>query len=96
MRTIYATSGAVEYVAISVTELTGKDISGDTVWMGLGGLATVPAEWIEATHLDGEGASVTVGILIDSSTEPGSYWPWVKVGDDPETVIERGSQVAVA
>lgn len=97
MSTIEVSAGAVEYAAVTITENFGKDISGDAVQMGLGAFDAPPNAWLDATDI-GMSASVssrTVGILIDSGTAPGDYWSWVKIGDDPETVVARGGKVTV-
>jgi len=85
---IYVSDGAQEYVSVTITELTGKDISADPVWISLG-TPTAPATWNTATLLVASGATVTFGLLVDSNTPVGTYTAWAKIGDGPETVVRR-------
>jgi len=85
---VNVTAGAVEYVGAVLTETTGKDISGDTFDIGLGGWApsTPPDTWAAEPVVEASGSIATVKMLIDSGTAVGSYSLWVRAHDTPEVV----------
>lgn len=91
-QTVYVTAGGPEYCyPRTITETTGKDISGDPVTVGLGGYNDPPASMVTPT-VDEQGstsASRVVQLLIDNTVTPANYWLWVKVTDSPEAPIRR-------
>lgn len=100
-QTIRVTSGAAEYTwPVTITEATGKDISGDVVRVSLApspGGYTAAGTWVppsvdaaQANH-----ATRVVQLLVDSTTAAGVYWLWVKVTDSPEQVPRRALKVIV-
>ena len=96
-RTVYVTSGAVEYVWANVTETSGLDISGDTVAVSLGTSAAAGVwQSPDITQYPVLG-TVRVGFLVGQSIIPaaGNYQYWVKVGDSPETIAVRCGLVTV-
>lgn len=84
---IYATQGAREYVGGTITETTGKDISGATFTVGLTtSYGTPPTEWVapDVSTVGATTASRVLKMLITDTTAPGDYYLWAKVVDNPE------------
>ena len=86
---IHTSAGATKYVGGTVTETTGKDISGDAIVVGFGTADAPPAQTDGvAPTVDVPGAtsaSRVVKLLVDSSTpaQTGS-WLWAWIADAPE------------
>ncbi len=91
-----APAGAVEYTwPLTVTEATGKDISGDTVLVSLGTYAE-PGTWAAPDVITRPTpSSVVVQKLIDNTVTPGIHWLWIVISDSPERVPRRGDRVTV-
>lgn len=86
-RAIYVTKGAKRYVGGTVTETTGKDISGATFTIALGTDAKVPPASIVGIPVSAAGAtsaSRVLKMLVDNTVTVGTYYCWVKVVDSPE------------
>jgi hypothetical protein len=91
-RPVAVTSGGREVRYVKVTELTGQDISGDTVTACVAPLGTVPGEddFATPTSTDFEEVdgvhSVIVGVLVtgDNATAGQEYVVWAKLDDSPE------------
>lgn len=95
---IRVSQGAIEDLwPVSVQELLGKDISLDTVTVGLGSAEVVPAAWQAPIITWVSDSSFTASLRIDS-TYPGTldaYYFWVKVEDSPEVILLRAHKVVV-
>lgn len=86
-RTINLTAGDKVYLSAVVTEDNGLDISGDTFQISLGTYETA-GDWQTPDVIDPIATgSVRVKLLLGDaySPIPGTYWPWIRVVDDPET-----------
>lgn len=87
MSTIYVSQGMKRYVGGTVTETTGKDISGATFVVALGAdNVTPPGSWVSPS-VNIQGATVAARVLkllIDTSTAPGQYFIWARITDNPE------------
>lgn len=101
MSTIYVSDGMKQYVGGTITETTGKDITGATFQIALGAdNVTPPAAWVTPSR-DVQGVTVAdrkVLLLVDSSTSPGTYYVWAKVADNPEIepILLDGAPIVVA
>lgn len=86
-RTIRSSAGGKRYLTATITETTGKDITGDTYVVSLGSY-TAPGTWTAATPTTVTTSQVKVAVLVGSggTLDPtaGDYWLWVKVADNPE------------
>lgn len=87
--TIHVSLGQVSYVGGTITETSGKDITGATIVMALGSYSTPLAKTVgRAPDSDEPGATTAsrvVRLLIDGSYQPaaGQYvWGWIT--DAPE------------
>lgn len=96
-RTIFVTSGAVEYLWADVQELSQQDLSSDVVQISLG-TAQGAGTWStpDVVQFPTVGAA-RVGVLIGQTITPvaGSYTVWVQFGDSPETVPVSCGQVTI-
>lgn len=84
---IYVSLGKKRYVGGTVTELYGKDISGDTFTIALGSSSTIPPTtgWVAPVSTVGAtSAQRILKLLVDNTTTLGTYWVWVNVVDSPE------------
>jgi hypothetical protein len=88
-QTIFVTAGDPEYtLPVTVTEVTGKDISADVVALGLSTSKTLPPTvWTppdvdHSTAVNVRVVQVLVGTSL--SPTPGTYFVWVQVTDTPE------------
>lgn len=101
MRPVYASAGAVSMRSIQITETTGKDIHSDPVLIALlpygqKPTASTAGKTPDHTAYDPAVPSVvTVGILIDDSTAPGTYRTWARIADTPEIEWLEGGLVEV-
>lgn len=90
-QTIYVTASGPEYTfPRTIRETNGKNISGDTVTVGLGGFDTPPtlaAPTVDTAQSDP--STRVVQLLVTNATAPGKYYLWVKVTDNPEAPIRR-------
>lgn len=94
-QTIAVSNGATEYTwPVTVTETTGKDISGDTVQVSLGTYGA-PGTWTSGVLTRPTASSATVKLLVTNTVTPGTYYVWVKVSDSPEIVPRRAHRVTV-
>jgi hypothetical protein len=89
--TIIVSAGAKRYVGGTITEKTGKDISGATFQISLGSESLPGRTWLTPdSSVPGDtNASRIVKYLVSSTTpsglvRPGTYWAWVRVTDTPE------------
>jgi hypothetical protein len=88
---VLASAGAVKYVGGTITEVTGKDISGATYVMSLGS-ATYPGPTWYAADVSQQGPTTATRIVKLKITStlpsgiviPGTYWVWCKITDAPE------------
>lgn len=88
-QTIFVTAGDPEYtLPVTVTEVNGKDISGDVVALGLSSSQqSPPTVWL-APDLDTSPAvnvrvvQLLVGVAFTPT--PGTYYVWYRVIDTPE------------
>lgn len=100
--TIQVSLGETRYVGGTITEATGKDISADTILMGLGDYDTPPAKTAgKAPDVDEPGdtsASRVVKLLIDDNYTAGKglyVWGWI--ADNPEvTPVRVQGPIAIA
>jgi hypothetical protein len=98
-QTIELSAGAVERTfPVTITELTGKDISGDPVWLSLG-TETLPGAWVspDVDIPQSVKSQRVVQLLVGGVVNPGPgvYWLWSKVTDNPEIVPRRQLQVVL-
>jgi hypothetical protein len=97
-QTIALSAGAVEYThPLTITETTGKDISGATIRMSLG-TYTTPGDWSTPdTDTSPTPASRTVSLLIGDTRQPeaGDYWLWTIITDTPEIVPRRHDKLTI-
>jgi hypothetical protein len=87
MSTIYVSKGMKRYVGGTITETTGKDITGATFQVALGSdNVTPPTAWVtpSVNTQGGTTADRVLKLLVDSSTTVGTYFVWAKVADNPE------------
>lgn len=93
MTTVFISGGAKAYVGGTLTELTGKDISGDTVVMGLStDELTQPTNWFAPDSSTSPIVSqrllkLLVSLVLPASHAPiagRSYYVWAKITDNPE------------
>jgi hypothetical protein len=92
-----AASGGVEYTwPLTITEATGKDISGDTIELSLGSYNT-PGTWRAPDTDTGTGSTRTVQLLIGTTLRPlaGNVWLWSRVTDSPELVPRRHEKIVI-
>lgn len=98
VQNIAVSLGAVEYTwPLTITESTGKDITGVTIELSLGTLAA-PGAWSPPSLDTSVDASTrTVQLLVDSSleVEPGDYWLWSKITDFPEVAPRRHEMITI-
>ena len=91
-------AAAIEYThPLTITESTGKDITGATVKVSLG-TYQAPGDWLTPdTDTHPTDAQRTVQLLIGDSLKPeaGDYWLWTQVGDSPEVVPRRHDKITV-
>lgn len=92
MREIRTSSGAIQYLAVLLTETSGKNISGDTYELSLGAYDT-PGTWFAPTVEIVTTSQVRVKALVGAgqtiNPAPGTYWLWYRVTDTPEVDPER-------
>jgi hypothetical protein len=86
--TVRVTAGDQVYVGGTITELTGKDISGDTIVLALLPLSTRPDADTTGTAPDVDEsptpAQRVVKMLITDTTAVGNYQLWGRINDTPE------------
>ena len=87
-KTIYVTAGAKRYVGGTITETTGKNISGDTIVLALGPKFPAPPK-SGATAPDSDASPTPpqrlVKKMIDSTVTPqDDIYLWAWVSDNPE------------
>jgi hypothetical protein len=91
-QTIDLSAGAIEYTNPRlITEVTGKDITSDQVFVSLAGWEA-PGSWVTPDVVTRPTASsVSVALLIGAAFKPaaGDYWLWTRVTDSPEVVPRR-------
>lgn len=83
-----------EYATGLFTEHEGEDVSGITPEVGLStSKDTPPAEWLSAdVVLHPTPSTIRVKLLIDESVQAApKYFLWVRVPDNPETLVRVGS-----
>jgi hypothetical protein len=96
---VRAASGGVEYTwPLTITETTGKDISGDLIQLSLG-RPTHPGTWT-APDLDTTSASKasrTVQLLItaEPARPSGIYYLWSRITDSPEIAPRRHQRIDI-
>lgn len=92
-------AGGVEYVGVTITEDTGKDISGDTITLGVSDYYTAPTAWVapDSDRPQTDLSQRVVALLIGGAVQPDSavYYLWSKVGDSPEVVVRRHQRFLV-
>lgn len=86
---IFVSLGKKRYVGGTVTEKDGNDISGDTFTVALGTSNTIPPSsgWVvPGVNQAGKGGSSTrlLLFLVDNNVDPGVYWIWANIVDNPE------------
>lgn len=88
-------AGAIEYTW-PTTITADHDIHSDTVQVSLG-TAAEPGSWVAPTIDPPQNDVKTrvVKLLVNNSTEPGTYWLWVRLTDNPEVVPRRGHKIVV-
>jgi hypothetical protein len=85
--TIFVSDGMKQYVGGTITETTGKDITGATFQIALGAdNVTPPTVWVTpSVNIQGTTVAARVlKLLVDSSTTAGTYFVWAKINDNPE------------
>ena len=99
-QTIALSAGAIEYTyPLTITEKTGKDISGVTILLSLG-TYQAPGDTWQAPDVDQPGdttAARVVQLLIGDALKPaaGTYYLWSKVTDAPEVMPRRNSDIKI-
>lgn len=88
-KTVYVTAGAEEYVGGTIVEVTGKDISSDTIVVGLGkDYYTPPTDWVSpSAKIISAANKVLVKLIVEDGVAPGRYWFWARITDSPEIVV---------
>lgn len=106
-RTVRVTAGDIDYVWFTATEITGKDITADSVLVGFGTWYEPPASPITPNGASDQTehptpASVRVGLLIGATSTsgahviaPGKYEGWIKVSDSPTVAWVRCGPVEI-
>lgn len=84
------TNGEQEFtLALTTTEVTGKDISTATVQLSLG-TDRLHGSWRDPDVLSRPNAASVVSQIIVESPQPlATYWLWRKVVDGVEILVER-------
>lgn len=88
-------AGAVEYTW-PTTITADHDISADTVQVSLGSYSE-PASWV-TPDVDDAQTDVNTRVvqkLVTSAVNPGTYYLWVRLTDNPEVVPRRGHKLVV-
>lgn len=86
---VIISAGAVKYVGGTITEITGKDITGATFQISLGS-DIQPGAWLtpDVSTVGATNNVRTVKLLVSSSVPAGlakgTYWAWVRISDSPE------------
>lgn len=91
-------AGGLEYIVVTITETDDKDISGDTVLLGVSDYYTAPSAWVTPdSDTAPELNQRIVGLLIGGAIQPDSavYYLWSKVEDSPEVVVRRHQRFLV-
>lgn len=92
MTTIYLSNtvpASKEYVGGTITETTGKNISGATFKIGLSASISIPPATYLTPDISVQGTTTAdrvVKLLIDNSFAPGTWYVWVNIADTPEVL----------
>jgi hypothetical protein len=88
---IIVSAGAAKYVGGTVTETTGKDISGATFEISLGSVDAPGRTWLtpDVSVQGSTTAERTIKLLVTATVPSGIDWPgtfyaWVRITDTPE------------
>jgi hypothetical protein len=85
---IFVSLGKKRYVGGTITETTGKDISGATFTIALGPSGYTPpaAGWVapDVSTAGATSAQRIVKLLVTNTTPPGVYFAWANIVDSPE------------
>ena len=82
------TRGSVEYLAFTLTDRDGADLSADTVTVALVARGSDPdaAAWLACTHDSGDRWRTASPVTWSTANYPdSSYLVFAKVADSPET-----------
>lgn len=98
-QTIRLSAGALEYTfPLTITEKTGKDISADTITLSLG-TYNAPGDWqTPDTDPPQDTTSQRVVQLLVGGTlspDPGTYYLWSLVNDEPEQIPRRNQKIVI-
>jgi hypothetical protein len=98
-------AGAAEFTwTTTISETTGKDISGDAVTVCLG-TYTVPGLFVTPDVISRPTVSTAVVQLLVGGNghagtpykpSAGTYWVWVFLPDSPEQVPRRGARIIIS
>ena len=87
--TVRVSAGDKVYAGGTITETTGKDITGATIMLALLTLGTNPDESTTGSLPDDDESPSpsqrTVKMLITDAVAPGAYQLWARITDNPET-----------
>jgi hypothetical protein len=92
LRTLDLTNGDQDYVWVDFEDARQQDITGDTVMIALG-TYDAPGAWVSADLIEQNGAvwKIRAALFITAASgyPLGSYWLWIKVGDNPAIIVRR-------
>lgn len=100
---VYSADAAEYTWTTTITELTGKDISGDTVQICLGS-DVEPGTFVAPDRISRPtSSSVVVQLLVGGNGNAGTpyqpiagkYYVWVFLSDTPEQVPRRAGEVVI-
>lgn len=97
---ITTATGGIEYTwPLTISELSGRDISADTVRLSLGSVAHPGGTWLtpDLDPAQSVKSQRVVQLLIGSTLKPasGDYVLWSKVTDGPEVVVRRHQRITI-
>lgn len=99
-QTIRLSAGALEYTfPLTITEKTGKDISGDTITLSLGTFNAPGDTWLtpDVDQPQDVKSQRVVQLYIGTTVkpDPGVYFLWSKVTDTPEVSPRRNQKITI-
>lgn len=86
---VNATAGETKYAGANLTDANNADLSTTTITMGLSqSSTTAPTTWSAPDYSDTSViGKATVKLLVHSTQAPGTYYLWIKMIDNPETLV---------
>lgn len=98
MSNVHWWPGGTPYLWVPASTTDGTDISGDSFFIALtlNGADPQPGDWKTAVWDAAKSAPrVQLGVDIPYPATTGSYRPWRKVGDNPETDVQPATNFVI-